>query len=329
MDRHETLGGYLRALREERQGTLADMSLATRVSVGHLEALEADRLAELPASVFVKGFIRAYCHFLSQPSDEALGRYRAVLGPDRPLERALPPARPTISSSASPIRVSLALLIVLGAGLLALKIGFKPPSAPPLVTMTPVVTVESALKLGPAIKTGRTGEPGQVNKTQRTGTPELVNDTERTGEPGQANKTEQTGTPELATKMEQTGKPEVATRTEQTGQPGPPGRVEPAAARATVPASPVAASAAGQRLSVKAIELTWLRIQADDGAAAEALLAPGATREWTAEKRFLLSVGNAGGVELLLNGRPVPPLGAKGAVIRGLELPQPAAPAGS
>jgi cytoskeletal protein RodZ len=82
MDPQETLGSYLRALREERKGSLADMSLATRVSVGQLEALEADKLAELPAPVFVRGFIRAYCHFLGQPSDEALGRYGASVGAD-------------------------------------------------------------------------------------------------------------------------------------------------------------------------------------------------------------------------------------------------------
>ena len=79
---------------------------------------------------------------------------------------------------------------------------------------------------------------------------------------------------------------------------------------------------------MKALEATWIRIQPDDRRAVEELLPPGATREWTAVKRFLLTVGNAGGIEIELNGRPMPPLGARGAVIRQLELPQ-AAAAGS
>ncbi|HYB42509.1 MAG TPA: RodZ domain-containing protein, partial [Candidatus Methylomirabilis sp.] len=91
------------------------------------------------------------------------------------------------------------------------------------------------------------------------------------------------------------------------------------------PAGGPADGAASQRLIVRAIEPTWLRIQSDDGRVAEELLAAGTTREWTAEKRFVLTIGNAGGVQIELNGRPMAPLGARGAVIRQLELPHAAA----
>ena len=257
----ETLGGYLRALREEREGSLEEMSFTTRVSVVQLEALESDRLAELPAPVFVKGFIRAYCQFLDQPPDEALDRYRKLLGVSQPLERAVPRARPALSTSASAIVISLALLIVLGAGLLALRYGFSRPSAP-RVAVTPAMKVEPVAKFSP---------PSETSPVAKVEPPTLV----------------------------------------------------------PVPASPAPRTAAGHRLTVKAIELTWLRIKTDDGTDAEALLPPGATREWTAERRFLLTVGNAGGVELTLNGRPMPPLGAKGTVIRGLELPRAGTASGS
>ena len=40
-----------------------------------------------------------------------------------------------------------------------------------------------------------------------------------------------------------------------------------------------------------------------------------------ATKRFTLTVGNAGGVEIDLNGKRLPSLGAKGAVIQRLVLP--------
>jgi hypothetical protein len=48
----------------------------------------------------------------------------------------------------------------------------------------------------------------------------------------------------------------------------------------------------------------------------------GTRREWTADKRFLLTVGNAGGVEVELNGQPMPRLGPRGAVIHRLSLPE-------
>jgi hypothetical protein len=76
---------------------------------------------------------------------------------------------------------------------------------------------------------------------------------------------------------------------------------------------------------IRAVEPTWIRVQPDDGRATEETLPPGASREWSAERRFLVTIGNAGGIEITLNGTALPPLGPKGAVIYRLELPQPPA----
>jgi len=95
----------------------------------------------------------------------------------------------------------------------------------------------------------------------------------------------------------------------------------PASPPAAVPAMPAADLAETQRLVVKAVEPTWIRVQADEGRAVEELLAPGAQRQWTAGKRFVLTIGNAGGIEIELNGRTLPSLGARGAVIHRLSLP--------
>ena len=70
-------------------------------------------------------------------------------------------------------------------------------------------------------------------------------------------------------------------------------------------------------------------MQVDEGQVAEELLQAGAVREWTAARRFVLTVGNAGGLEVDLNGRRIPALGAKGAVIQRLVLPVEAPEAGS
>jgi hypothetical protein len=84
----------------------------------------------------------------------------------------------------------------------------------------------------------------------------------------------------------------------------------------------VKSSPGPQRLLIKAVEPTWIRVQPDEGRATEELLPAGASREWSAERRFLVTIGNAGGVELALNGKVLPPLGPKGTVIQRLELPQ-------
>ena len=101
-----------------------------------------------------------------------------------------------------------------------------------------------------------------------------------------------------------------------------------------VPVQPVPAPAgeprlAGQRLLIRAVEPTWIRVQVDEGQVAEELMQAGAVREWTAARKFVLTVGNAGGLEVDLNGRRIPALGARGAVIQRLVLPAEAQGAGS
>lgn len=86
---------------------------------------------------------------------------------------------------------------------------------------------------------------------------------------------------------------------------------------------------AGQRLLIRAVEPTWIRVQVDEGQVAEELLQAGAVREWTAARRFVLTVGNAGGLEVDLNGRRIPALGPRGAVIQRLVLPAEAQGTGS
>lgn len=102
----------------------------------------------------------------------------------------------------------------------------------------------------------------------------------------------------------------------------------------SVPVQPALAPAAapepaGQRLLIRAVEPTWIRVQVDEGQVAEELMQAGAVREWTAVRRFVLTVGNAGGLEVDLNGRRIPALGARGAVIQRLVLPAEAQGAGS
>ena len=67
--------------------------------------------------------------------------------------------------------------------------------------------------------------------------------------------------------------------------------------------------------------MTWLRVRTEDGRATEETIPAGEVREWVSNRPFVLSVGNAGGVTLELNGRTLPPLGGRGAVISRLVLP--------
>jgi cytoskeletal protein RodZ len=75
------------------------------------------------------------------------------------------------------------------------------------------------------------------------------------------------------------------------------------------------------RLVARVSEATWVRVRTEEGRSTEETIPAGETREWISNSPFVLTVGNAGGIALELNGRPLPPLGARGAVISRLVIP--------
>ena len=245
------LGIRLRELREAKGVSLDDIARSTRVGRRHLEALETDSWGELPAPVFVKGFIRAYCESLDASPDEALELYREASGEPVKPERVQPASHAPPSRGVGPLMVSLVLFIALGASLFALRIGLK-----------------SSPRPAPAMSGPAQGDAGSASSSAPI---------------------------------------PVTTAPAVPVQPAPVPAGEP--------------KPAGQRLLIRAVEPTWIRVQVDQGQVAEELLQAGAVREWTAARRFVLTVGNAGGLEVDLNGRRIPALGARGAVIQRLVLP--------
>jgi cytoskeletal protein RodZ len=119
------------------------------------------------------------------------------------------------------------------------------------------------------------------------------------------------------------GGPEPPASTTSSGQPAPP---PPAgvAGVAPPPVPPVAGVEPPRRrlvLAATAVEPTWMRVRADAGEEREVLLQKGQTVRFGAEKGFVVTVGNAGGVQLSLNGEALPSLGASGQVVRDLTIP--------
>ncbi len=291
-----SLGLYLRGLREAKGMSLDDISRSTRVGRRHLEALEEDAPGELPAPVFVKGFIRAYCEFLECPPDHALGLYRESTGEPAPAHGPVRPLPSTRSRFSGPLVISIVLFVTLGLSLLVLRVG-----------------LQSSRKSASPVSVAREDVP----KTTPPVSSSMPN-------PAKA--------PAPAPVLP--AAPPPAATSEATAPAPPPSAPVAASTNSTPPATSVSSSSAGttasttaeakpgsHHLVVRAIEPTWLRVQVDDGQVAEELLQTGAVREWNAAKHFTLTVGNAGGLEIDLNGKRLPSLGATGAVIQRLVLP--------
>ena len=77
----------------------------------------------------------------------------------------------------------------------------------------------------------------------------------------------------------------------------------------------------GYLLQIQASDITWLTVTIDGREVRDVLLQPGDIVQWRARERFLLTVGNAGGIHLTLNGQTLPPLGHPGQVLRNVSLP--------
>ncbi|HXN05505.1 MAG TPA: RodZ domain-containing protein [Nitrospiria bacterium] len=74
------------------------------------------------------------------------------------------------------------------------------------------------------------------------------------------------------------------------------------------------------RLTIIAIDRSWVSVVIDDGVTKEFSLHPSDEVTVIADKKFLLNIGNAGGVKVSLNGKPVGPFGKKGQIVRGIKL---------
>ena len=68
------------------------------------------------------------------------------------------------------------------------------------------------------------------------------------------------------------------------------------------------------RVQVTAREPVWIRVRGDGKYLYSGNLEPNQTREWAAGSVVELFLGNAGGADILLNGKPVGPAGPRGQV---------------
>ena len=75
-DEHH-FGNFLRHGREAKGLSIQDLSRATKIKESLLDRLESASLTELPAQVFVRGFVSAYARAVGLDVDEALRRLSA------------------------------------------------------------------------------------------------------------------------------------------------------------------------------------------------------------------------------------------------------------
>jgi cytoskeleton protein RodZ len=307
-----SVGAYLRELRTRRGVSLEEIARTTRVAQRYLESLEADAFDELPAPVFIRGFIRAYCQALGESPDEALTHYDSRDGRVRQ-----PPARPAPMARAGAteprargaIVVSFVLLVVLGMALFTVALVIRPRER--TERTTPEVRPASPEQTAPS----SAPPPGRPPASPAPSPPAAT-------APAPTAPGPPTTPPATAPPVVRTPAPATAV----SPPPVAPAPAPPAASPGTsapVPGLEALARSVSSpyRLIARINEQTWIRVRTGDGRTSEETVPAGEIREWVSDRPFVLTIGNAGGVALELNGRALPPLGAKGVVIPRLVLP--------
>jgi len=235
-----------------RDVSLEEISAATKISVRLLTALEEGNRARLPAPVFTRGFIRAYCLHLGLDPAEKINSYLAEVQPTSP---SLPAAvKPGGGSRFLRGRRSTAGTILGGVTAVLLLLG---------------------LIASPEHRRPRVSRPS------------------------------------VASRIEPVSFKNVAPSNEPTPliRDDAPDPVVPA----VVPN--------GVALVLQFDEPSWIEISADGEKVFGGTITAGVSRKFEARKTFSITLGNAGGVRVSIDGRPLAPLGRPGQVVRNIVLP--------
>jgi len=343
-----SVGAYLRGLREQQGLSIDELSRATRVLHHYLEALESDDMASLPAPVFTKGFIRAYCQAIGADPEEALTLYERSAGrlPERPKVPivaapvivatpdpddypplitqavAAPQSEPRETRSRGTLLVSFILVVVLGAAFFAVTMTLQssrdgdggPSQRAALPEPPPAAEVPGASLVSASV-------PVESPAPAASAPPVVA------PPPPTAPHAKPPAAPSPATSLPT---PSTAPASSVPAAPVTPPMPAAAGGPATLPAAPPAPAAVNQparaaavpyRLIARTTETTWMRVRTEDGRTSEETIPANEIREWISNGPFIITIGNAGGVSLELNGRAIPRLGASGSVITRLVLP--------
>jgi cytoskeleton protein RodZ len=323
VDERETLGKYLKNQRESKKISLREVANNTRVREHLLKAIEEDQYHLLPPATYVKGFLLAYARYLRLDPNEVLLRYERVLKgePDTPppieppkTKQKIPPAEPPKPKQ---------------------KI---PPTEPPKPKekIPPTEPPKPKEKIPPTEppKPKQEIPPTQPSKPKQ----KVLWNTKQTWVVGGVvvaslivsylffpypSKLPIKPIPEkpfpekpiIEEKLPITPSPPVVATTPVPGEKPVVEEKQPLAPSLPVPATTSVPEKKTFSLQLKAVEETWVSLQVDDQSEKEMTFKAGEGISVQASNRIRIIIGNAGGLDLILNGKPLDKFGKSGEVL--------------
>ncbi len=331
------LGAELRKEREERGMSLDELSSLTKISVRYLEAVENDKLERLPGQFFIKGIIRSYAKAVGLDPEVMLRKYRgAGLLPDvvvsaapidsgmdfeddgdAPIKRARRAARGVVAV------VLLTAMCVggylwLGPKIAALRSRSAAAATAKTAAAKKVPRVPASkpaanpAEAGGAPATSPADNPSGAQGAKPSATPPAGTNPGSSPDTTAASGSLSSAPAQSATPNDGSGNPAAAPAGSAPAS-SVPSPTAPGAGASGAPSAPLS-------LVVSISAPTWLQVYADGRIALDGVYPAGKRLVAEASRELRIHSGNAGGMSLLLNGRPARSLGASGAVVRDVVI---------
>ncbi|MYG41195.1 MAG: helix-turn-helix domain-containing protein [Nitrospira sp. SB0677_bin_15] len=293
-----SLGNKLQTAREAKGFTLGQIASKTRISESHLRALEADSLDQLPERVFTKGFVRAYARSLELDEEECLRLFEEGSASFYQKEKEGKETRKRFlgRQGIQKERTSRVMVVLLVGGPLLLGgiVLFQQQSpSGSIFSRFPQQPVEPRDEV--VSKPGRANEVVEDHRSSAVVSQDGASSVKNEGP---------------ATEIDA----EIPLEAPVDDGASTPSALSPDSAPAPTTDSEDVV------LEIRTLDVTWAVIRSDEDTPQEFLLRAGEVIRRRARDRFLLTLGNAGGVEVRLNGQLQGPFGEPGTVVRDVEL---------
>jgi cytoskeleton protein RodZ len=312
------IGETLRRERLRKNLDLNQVSSQLKIAPRFLEAIEEEQFDRLPGTVFAKAFVRQYARVLGLEEEELAGQVKQLLEPPAPE----PPFPQTQQENGTIHLAPLEEWESAGA-----EHEFKWPSWIPATGLVIVAMLGCSFVYAwwqrdrhtVSAQTANVVSKATVQSAPVSPPPGSAATPPAAGEPQTPAAAD--GTVPATSEKPQAGKPEPAVpgTSPPNGQVSAPPTAEPTAA--TVPQTadakpetpaPAINPNASVHVEVSADEDVWVSARADGKYLFSRTLGAHESRKLDGADTITLRLGNAGGVNIKLNGRPIGPIGGKG-----------------
>lgn len=311
----ETLGESLQQARKGRGLRLEDIAAKTRINIVYLRALEADQFEKFPSEVIARGFVRSYATLIGLDEKEILNRFdQSAQSFYQQQEEARHKLREEIKQAKAQetrrkhsgkrslvfaLSLTLAVLYWINSG----RFLDSPSQPAPMQPATEMIPVQEKAPPPQALEMTQPFIPDElaINKPLE---PAIFQPIPPHPAMGQIPFEEEAARPQASGAKQPLLLSELAVNKPAIREEGVVEAREPSFLT----------------LTIEAVEAGWIAARIDDTLTKEVFLEPGEKVSWVAGERFTLSLGNAGGVKIEFNGKPLKPFGPKGAVIKDISL---------